>query len=500
MRSVSSTRLVKPTWAGIVTCAVVIAAGFAVARLPTDALALLLVVAVAALAMLLARSLLARSGQILDEEQKEPLAVADAEVGDEGPADFRVARVFYYLGVLFLAQLTFRPILPVTLSDWFFLISFFTAAAQIVVRRQRVALPMSTLLVWGVLLFAVGGLISTFESYSPAASTAVVLRVIYLTVVWFSLGAIVLQRREHVRRTIVLWVISAAFSGFGAIIQLLFGDVIPGTDPSFGRMTGFTQHVNDLGGLSAVALVPALVLALRPSKGVFARLFRFLPFALVFAGLILSGSVGGFAAAAAAMFLWFAWSRMSVRTIAILTALAISAGVLYNHQTSEPSATPLERVTRVAGPQNATGATLWSRVEIYRLALRRVQQNPLIGVGLDHPSASIDDLEPHNLLIGTWFKTGIAGLAGMLLILLAVLRAGWPALRIRRPGDDLAGVALLCAFVAFVTFSMSAPILYSRYGWISAALLLALNGIERRMATIETTAPRLGPAALAKLA
>ena len=359
---------------------------------------------------------------------------------------------------------------------------------------------MSTLLVWGVLLFAVGGLISTFESFSPAASTAVVLRVIYLTVIWFSLGAIVLQRKEHVRRTIVLWVISAAFSGFGAIVQLLFGDVIPGTDPSFGRMTGFTQHVNDLGGLSAVALVPALMLALRPSKGVFVPLFRYLPFALVFAGLILSGSVGGFAAAAAAMFLWFAWSRMSVRTIAILMALAISAGVLYNLQTAEPSATPLERVTRVTGSQNARGATLWSRVDIYRIALRRVQQNPLVGVGLDHPSASIDNLEPHNLLIGTWFKTGIAGLAGMLLILLAVLRAGWPTLRIRRPAEDLAGVALLCAFVAFVTFSMSEPILYSRYGWIPAALLTALRGIEMRATVAEATALRPGPAAVVRIA
>jgi O-antigen ligase len=124
----------------------------------------------------------------------------------------------------------------------------------------------------------------------------------------------------------------------------------------------------------------------------------------------------------------------------------------------------------------------------------------LVGVGLDHTSASIDNLEPHNLLIGTWFKTGIAGLAGMLLILLAVLRAGWPALRIRRPGDDLAGVALLCAFVAFVIFSMSEPILYSRYGWISAALLTALRGIEMRATVAEATALRPGPAAVVRIA
>jgi hypothetical protein len=44
-------------------------------------------------------------------------------------------------------------------------------------------------------------------------------------------------------------------------------------------------------------------------------------------------------------------------------------------------------------------------------------------------------------------------------------------------------VALLCSFVAFVVFSMGAPVLYTRYGWAPAALLLALRAAQIRRAT-----------------
>jgi hypothetical protein len=60
-------------------------------------------------------------------------------------------------------------------------------------------------------------------------------------------------------------------------------------------------------------------------------------------------------------------------------------------------------------------------------------------------------------------------------------RTGWLVLCAARVSDDkLTAVALLSAFAAFVAFAMSAPILYTRYGWISAALFIALRGVQLR--------------------
>jgi O-antigen ligase len=142
----------------------------------------------------------------------------------------------------------------------------------------------------------------------------------------------------------------------------------------------------------------------------------------------------------------------------------------------------------VTASESSTGATLWSRVDTYRAAVKRVEQNPLVGVGLDDQSSTIDQYEPHNLVIGTWFKSGIIGLVGMLLIIFAIGKTGWLALRDARVSEDrMVAVALLCAFAAFVTFSMSAPILYTRYGWISAALLVALRAVELRVPSSGST-------------
>ena len=86
----------------------------------------------------------------------------------------------------------------------------------------------------------------------------------------------------------------------------------------------------------------------------------------------------------------------------------------------------------------------------------------------------------HNLVIGLWYKTGLLGLAGILLALLAILRAGWTAiLRSSSAGESRLAVALSSSFVAFIVFAMTAPVLFTRFGWIAAALILALRGVQQ---------------------
>ena len=180
---------------------------------------------------------------------------------DEG---FAVPRRLYYGGVLMLGLLTLRLGGQVTFSDLLFLVSFLLACAEFVILRRRVPMKLPFLLLIGVALFSLGGLLSTFESYQTLKSIAVIARLVFLTVFWFWLGTVVLRRQAHVTRAIGFWVASAAICGGGAILQLLAGDVIPNTSFEGGRATGFTSHPNDLGGLTAIAFVPALMLASRP--------------------------------------------------------------------------------------------------------------------------------------------------------------------------------------------------------------------------------------------
>jgi O-antigen/teichoic acid export membrane protein/O-antigen ligase len=473
--------------------AVAAAAGIAVALLPPRPALVAIAVLSAGLLFALGRSALREKTAFLRVRLAQARLSRDDidEVSAEGSqTEFRIARRLYYVGLVFLALLTFRVGGQVTFSDVLFLLSFLLACMELVVARRRVPMMVPFLLLLGMALFSLGGLLSTFYAYEALKSTAIVARLIFLTVFWFWLGTVVLNTREHVTKAITVWVASAALCGGAGVLQLLGDSVLPlaGT-VQYGRVTGFTVQPNDLGGLTAVAFVPALMLAARRGIPAPQRLFSYLCLLLIGAGMILSGSVGGLLAAAAATFVWFAFQRTSPEAILVFAAvgLCVIGGVTIQALRGAP--TPLQRFERVTSSSSTLegAGSLDSRIATYRVAVAKIKEHPFVGVGLDLVSTTKPfgvvsyQNDVHNLVIGTWYKAGLVGLAGILIALFAVLRTGWIAvLQSRTEGEQTLSVALLCSVVAFITFAMSAPVLYSRYGWVSAALLLATRAVQQR--------------------
>jgi O-antigen/teichoic acid export membrane protein len=467
-------------------------AAIAVALLPPQAALIAIAVLSAALFFAFGRTALARKTRSL--RVRLAGARSNPDHGEEDPSrrsdgEFSLARRLYYVGLAFLALLTFRVGGQVTYSDILFLFSFAFACAELVVVRRRVPMMLPFLLLIGMTLFSFGALLSTFHAEEALKSTAVIVRLIFLTVFWFWLGTVVLSCREHVVKATTIWVASTAICSAAAALQLVIGDVLPLTGTLyFGRATGFTAQPNDLGGLTAVALVPALMLAARRRITVPQRLFSFLLLLLVGSGLIVSGSVGALFAAAGAMFVWLAFQRTSLESLLIFAAVGACVVGVVTVQALRGAPTPLERIDRVTSSNTTEGAgTLNSRIATYRVAAAKIKEHPFVGVGLDLVSVTKPfgvvsyEYEVHNLIIGTWYKTGLFGLAGILIAFLAVLRIGWTAiLQSKSEPEQTLAVALLCSVVAFLGFAMSEPVLFSRYGWISAALLLALRGVQMR--------------------
>jgi O-antigen ligase len=223
---------------------------------------------------------------------------------------------------------------------------------------------------------------------------------------------------------------------------------------------------------------------MRPSRNLVQTLAAFASLLLAATGLILSGSIGALLAAALGALLWVvATPRLPARIFVFFAIAVVGVVSLVQFQESNDAPTPAERLERVTGSRADPNATLWSRVETYEKAIDRILDNPVTGVGLDSDSSTIGDHQPHNLIIGVWFKAGFLGLAGIVLVLLAIFSAARPTLRDATPvNEQLLALALLCSFVAFLAYSMSAPILYTRYGWAPAALLLALRAVQIRRA------------------
>lgn len=381
-------------------------------------------------------------------------------------------RILYYLGAASVILLVVRPTRVMTISDWFFLGSLVCVIAVLLLSGNVSFTGLPNGVVIGIAIFAVGAGVSSLNTTSVIASITVLVRFAYLTLAWFWLGTLVLKTPKHVRTAIVCWTASAAAVGAASVIQLQLGDVIPGTSPVGGRMTGLTQHINDLGGSTAVALVPAIMItSILPSRlGRLGSALVILP--LIVAGMVLSGSVGGLGAGAIGILIWVLMGRVSSKAILSGIAVGLVVFLILSLQRQAGAPNPLERFQGSTDIESQY-CSLCSRLDNNQAAWEAIEQSPIIGSGLT--SVTPTGVEVHNMILGAWFEAGILGALGIIIILSTVIHVGLDAIRRARSEEEWTiCLALLTSFLSFVILSMGQPILFQRYGWISAGLLLAL--------------------------
>jgi O-antigen ligase len=280
--------------------------------------------------------------------------------------------------------LTLRAGGQITASDVFFGLSFLFASMELTFRRWAVPIQLSPTFLFGVGLFSLGGVLSTFEAVEPLKSLAVIARLIILTFLWFWLGTLLMSRLGHVLTAMKLWVLTAALCGAAGVLQVVAGDVIPGSTMFYGRATGLTVHPNDLGGITSIAFVPALVLASLRGTSFTRRTLSYVFVFLVAGGLVLSGSVGALFAAIVGTFVWFTFQRVSVPSVLVVSIVGLSVLGVIGVQAMRGAPTPLERLHTVTADSTTSGAgSLGDRISTYRVAIREIKKDPFVGVGLD---------------------------------------------------------------------------------------------------------------------
>ena len=461
-------RMLAASYAAFLGAAVLL--GVAVAQIPWQLSLTAGIATLAVLGLVTLRAVVSPALSVLEHQ---------VALTTEEDRRLRPARLAYYAGAATIGFLTVRPALGFTASDWIFLLAVGIAGLVILVQGITLYYVIPRAITVGVLIFALGGLLSSIDAVAPNQSALVVVRMLYLTLVWFWLGTVVLQTRSHVQNALVAWVCSAALSSSGALIQFVYGDVIPGGTLAWGRTTGFTEHPNVLGGLAATAFVPALMLAVdSPQRRM--RVIGTISTAVIAAGLLLSGSVGGLLAATVATMVWLALRGISLRIFVSGAVVLASALVLMSATGTTTAPSPIDRIERVAAADQVaagTGGTVYTRLEGFSLAWSRISMHPLVGVGLD-PESSREILgghSVHNLVLGPWFTAGIFGLVGIVLLLAGAVSIGLRVLRHSSAQDRSFSAALLAALVAFIQHGMGEPILFVRYGWFPTALLIAIG-------------------------
>jgi O-antigen ligase len=393
--------------------------------------------------------------------------------------DARLARIAFYAAVLLIGAPSIRTLFSLTVSDWLFLASL---GILLLLNFDRIRWDLPAGLTIGVGIFTLGALISTAGSRQPGESLGELLRFVYLTVIWFWLGTMILDTPSRLQTAMFLWILSAAADGGLGLLQVIWGPaaIAYTADSSVtGRVQGLTQFVNDLGGIAATTLVPAALLASVPKLRLRFRIPLQLLLVLDVGGLLVSGSVAGFLAVVMGLLLWLRWSRIGGRRLlSLVWVIAIVPGVIAL-QVALGRATPGERLAQVTTP---LVGTLFDRIALVQSAWQVITDNPVIGVGLGGANVVVPTgAYVHNMLLGAWIGAGILGFVGLCVVEGSILASGLTAVRAARTVTEAnIVIALLISLFAAFVMSMSGPYLNQRWIWLPAALILAVRAQQIR--------------------
>jgi O-antigen ligase len=407
----------------------------------------------------------------------------------------QVLSVLFGLAVLTIGLDQYRPFLgrignfSDILSGFVLVLGGGLAFMRMDARRfNKLLLALRTMepVLWGGVLFAIGGAIASLGSEAPGPSWRVTLKHFGMLCIWLPWATLAIQRYLSVSKAYALYVTGICLIGLATFSDLFlrtrFGGRFVST-PIYMvnfeslaqgmRYGGPTGHPNSLGYLSAMALLLCLAtVATNPWRRAPAPLFGMLVCA---AALLVSGSRGALLGVVAGSMVIILFANAGERRRVVLVIATCLATLIVASKAANwgPQMNPLNRLMESVQPRRSFEAD-WQRAHDLQLSQRLLSHDPLTGYGMEN----IDAIEPptkgafhlpHFILLQSWVAGGFLALLGAMWLYAATLWLGWKAAREKRP----MAIGLLAACAAFILMDMVAPGMDQRFKWFPAALLFA---------------------------
>lgn len=401
-----------------------------------------------------------------------------------------LSRILYYLGCLSIAAISVRPLFQTTLSDWLFISALVVTIPALLTNPKGIPyrIPKSTYI--GTLLFLLSATFTLFWIDDPevvAHSSLVIAKFSYLGLIWLWLGTLVFTNISQIRLASLCVAISTAIS---TVFELYQRSIISTQD--WERANGLAEHTNQFGATSAIGVSIIFVYIFGgkiKSTADWVRLTILLMLmALCGAGLFLSKSIGSFFAVFVATIAWLIIKRLKpIYILSTALVAAITIGLLY-HQQQVQDFSILERIHQNSSVGNDK-STLKSRIDTYSIAIDMILDNPLVGKGID--VATSTGYAVHNSILKAIYETGIIGGVGIGMVFFSIFSVTLNNLR-RKINHEYRTVteSLFMAFITFFIVSLKEPIFYTRFGWITAGLLLAIFALPKETHSTRSTRPR----------
>lgn len=319
-------------------------------------------------------------------------------------------------------------------------------AAALVTGRMR-SLPGAGVWIFaaGTVLVA-GALSGASSNMSSSIRTAAALSIL-IGISPFVLRHYIVQSKRFTRRATTAFLVVQTISAIAAIAQVA-GMTVLGASANSGRANGLAGHPNVQGLMCVIVLV--LVVAVYRSASSKHRAILALCGAVNFVALVATGSLSSLLSLVAALVVLIAASRAGMRTLLVGFACIMGVVIIALTVGFDPSvlfAPVSHRIDVVTGESDGV-ASLGIRQQTYAFAWDYIQQDPLVGVGMDPTNQGTFNgiTVVHNYILRAWYQGGLAlvlAIAGISLLLLGRI------FRAMITGEKPAEAAIIAAVIVF---------------------------------------------------
>jgi hypothetical protein len=348
--------------------------------------------------------------------------------------------------------------------------------------------------IWVAGLIFFGAIISTSRAIFLSAAIIEILQQLYVITVFVSLVWIMV-RRGKTNAVVQAFIWSGVFTASITVVDYYagtrFGPVLSGTPnvQFWGRYAGTLGHPNKLGYYlvltSVLSIAKFIEISLRSSQ-FWAKLLWGALLSIQMFGLYLSGSLTaylGFSLSMIAFILAYGKTlagRINSYSVSIsLIACAVLLfGMIFDNVLLPTQATFHASLISTALNRVET-ETAFSRWSIFGQAMRRIGDNPVMGVGYDQIATSGIEMDLrqldgaiHNALLQNWYVGGFFAFLGWVLI---YVRFGWMAVTAMQFGKKrsippvLLGMA--AATLSVILMDQFQDAVYQREKWLIFALV-----------------------------
>lgn len=377
---------------------------------------------------------------------------------------------------------------------------FFAWLSHLLVHKQnKLAVPRSFLLT--VLLFGLWGLLSVLWAQDAAAVLWRWLTMLLLVGFFFLVPQIVTSWRK------LHWLIisnvagAVVAAGLGLYNWLIANSILQRRISAFMDLAEgqYVQSPAHYGILLALGIFYFLVAFLCQRGGLVKRVIYLTSFISLLLAALASGTRSFLVSfgVALAVLVWHIWRASAWRIlvhagIRIAVILAIVAAVM-----------PPYFFTRVESLWTSLGDRGSGRLDIWKVFLAEIAENPILGVGLAngsvrydeyrtlaidrysfsliHPEAWKSGRDPHSIYLEIWAELGTVGFVCFILFIMSLakqIHKAWKLAPLYSWQWQL-GLVIALNFLALLITGITEPSLYRKYLWLGFALIPAYAQLMR---------------------